>query len=96
LVFFTKKNLLGLILEDLAMKDVGKLYGHLVYLRPLGKMFCHLEHFVAIWNILWPFGTFCGHLVHFSTFGILYQEKSGSPSCRKDRFPAKHKQSNIH
>jgi hypothetical protein len=29
--------------------------------------------------ILWPFGTFCGHLVHFPRFGILYREKSGNP-----------------
>jgi hypothetical protein len=41
---------------------------------------------MAIWYILWSFGTFCGHLVHFvvtwyifSHFGILYQEKSGNP-----------------
>jgi hypothetical protein len=30
-----------------------------------------------IWDILWPFGTSCVHVVHF--FGIMYQEKSGSP-----------------
>jgi hypothetical protein len=34
---------------------------------------------MAIWDILLPFGTFCVHLVHFSGFGILYQEKSGDP-----------------
>jgi hypothetical protein len=28
---------------------------------------------------LWPFGTFCVHLVHFSGFVIMYQEKSGNP-----------------
>jgi hypothetical protein len=48
------------------MKDVGKLYGHLVY-------------FTAIWYILWPFGTFLVILVYFSRFGMLYQEKSGNP-----------------
>jgi hypothetical protein len=26
-----------------------------------------------------PYGTFCVHLVHFSDFGIVYQEKSGNP-----------------
>jgi hypothetical protein len=26
------------------------------------------------------FGTFCVHLVHFSGFGIKYQEKSGNPA----------------
>jgi hypothetical protein len=40
----------------------------------------------AIWRsftannyILWPFGIVCGHLVYFSRFGMLYQQKSGSP-----------------
>jgi hypothetical protein len=32
-----------------------------------------------MWDILNPFGTFCVHLVHFSGFGIMYQEKSGNP-----------------
>jgi hypothetical protein len=31
-------------------------------------------------NILWPFDIFCGHLVYFPRFGILYQEKSGNPA----------------
>jgi hypothetical protein len=35
--------------------------------------------FLAIWNILWRFGIFCEHLVHFSGFGIMYQQKSGNP-----------------
>jgi hypothetical protein len=30
-------------------------------------------------HILWPFGTFCGHLGYFSPFGMLYREKSGNP-----------------
>jgi hypothetical protein len=29
--------------------------------------------------ILWSFGIFYDHLVHFSGFGILHQEKSGNP-----------------
>jgi hypothetical protein len=40
------------------------------------------KYFMAIWNILRTlgiFGTFCIHLVHFSGFGIMYQEKSGNP-----------------
>jgi hypothetical protein len=28
----------------------------------------HLEYFTEIWEMLWPFGTFCGDLVHFSRF----------------------------
>jgi hypothetical protein len=45
----------------------------------------HLEYFVEIWDILWPFGIFCIHLVHFFGFGIVYQEKSGNPgpNCRQ-------------
>jgi hypothetical protein len=35
------------------MEDVGIFYGHLV-------------NFMAIWSILWPFGTFCSH------FGIFF------------------------
>jgi hypothetical protein len=38
----------------------------LIYLWPFG-------------DILWPFGTFCFHLVHFYGFGVMYQEKSGNP-----------------
>jgi hypothetical protein len=33
-----------------------------------------------IWEILWPFVTFCVDLVHFSGSGITYQEKSGNPA----------------
>jgi hypothetical protein len=49
------------------MEDVGISYGHFVY-------------FTAIWHILWPFGKFYGYSVHFSSFGTLYQEKSGNPA----------------
>jgi hypothetical protein len=38
----------------------------------------HLEYFTDIRDILWPFGTFYVNLVHFSGFGIMYQEKSGN------------------
>jgi hypothetical protein len=57
----------------------------------LGK-FCRaldwqmLIYFMAIRNILWRLDifydhleTFCIHLVHFSGYGIMYQEKSGNP-----------------
>jgi hypothetical protein len=40
------------------------------------KMFVY---FMATWNILWRFGIFYDHLVHFSSFGFMYQEKSGNP-----------------
>jgi hypothetical protein len=38
-----------------------------------------LVYFMAIRNILWPSGIFCGHWVYFSGFGMLYREKSGNP-----------------
>jgi hypothetical protein len=41
----------------------------------------HLEYFIDIWDILWPFGTFCVHLVYFSVLGFVHQEKSGNPVC---------------
>jgi hypothetical protein len=40
----------------------------------------HLEYFIDIWDIEWPFGAFCVHLVHFSGFGNTYHEKSGNPA----------------
>jgi hypothetical protein len=47
-----------------------------------------LVYFTAVWSIfrihiwytVWRFGTFCVHLVHFSSFGIMQQEKSGNPA----------------
>jgi hypothetical protein len=50
----------------------------------LGKFWRALDwkiwiYFKAIWNILLTFEIFYDHLVHFSGFGILYQEKSGNP-----------------
>jgi hypothetical protein len=48
----------------------------------LGILYDHFVYFTAIENMLWSFGIFCGHLVHFPRFGILYQEKSGNPVWR--------------
>jgi hypothetical protein len=55
------------------------------------KMFIHI--FMFIWNILWRFGKFYEplvyfvhiHLVPFSGFGIMYQEKSGNPDCQSQK-----------
>jgi hypothetical protein len=49
MVYFQTKNTnSGLYLEGFGMVNVG--------------IFCgHLEYLTAIWYILWPFGTFCGH-----------------------------------
>jgi hypothetical protein len=48
------------------MEDVRIFYGHAVY-------------FTAMRHIFWSFGIFCGNLVSFPRFGILFQEKSGNP-----------------
>jgi hypothetical protein len=50
------------------MEDVGIFYGNLV-------------DFPAIWHILWPFSILSLVLVHFTNFGMLYQEKSGNPDA---------------
>jgi hypothetical protein len=47
------------------MKDVGKLYDHLVYCT-------------AILYFLWTFGIFWGHFDKFFQFCMSYQEKSGN------------------
>jgi hypothetical protein len=39
----------------------------------------HLDYITDIGDILWPFGTFCIHLVRFSGVGIMNREKSGNP-----------------
>jgi hypothetical protein len=39
----------------------------------------HLEYFTAIWYNLWPFGTFCGHLVYFLRFGMFGTRKIWQP-----------------
>jgi hypothetical protein len=64
--FQTKNPNLGKILVGLAKEDTGIFCGHLVYCR-------------AIWYILWRFAIFYDNLVHFSRFGMLYEDKSGNP-----------------
>jgi hypothetical protein len=48
-------------------------------MKNLGKLYYHLVYFSAIGNILWPFGIFCGNVCFFPRFGILDQGKSGNP-----------------
>jgi hypothetical protein len=51
---------------------------------------------MIIWSILQPFGIFCYHLVpkcygflvHFSRFGLLYQEISGKPALNEMNYGA--------
>jgi hypothetical protein len=66
------------------------IYGHLVYLRPFGI-------FTAIWYVLGPFGIFCGHLVYFLLFAILFpvlvcctKGKSGNHETRPDPVDVKY------
>jgi hypothetical protein len=51
-----------------------------------------LIYFMATWNVLRTFGIFYDHLVyyrfnlvHFSGFGIMYQEISGNPAALLER-----------
>jgi hypothetical protein len=44
-----------------------------------GIFFVHLEHFTAIWYILWSFGNVVIIWYGFHHFGVLCQEKSGNP-----------------
>jgi hypothetical protein len=39
----------------------------------------HLEYFMAIWYNSWPFGIVCGHLLHFSQFGMFGPRKIWQP-----------------
>jgi hypothetical protein len=34
----------------------------------VGIFYDHLEYLNDLWEILWPSGTFCVHLVHFPRF----------------------------
>jgi hypothetical protein len=45
----------------------------------LGILYVHLVYFMAIGNILWPFGIFCGHLVYFSPFWYVVPRKIWQP-----------------
>jgi polyferredoxin len=96
-IFSNQKCQFGLSLECLAMNDVGKFYGHLVYFSAIwsiflqfGIFYSNLVYFAAIWYILCPFGIFVVILVKFSLFGLLYQEKSGNPGL----FPSASKKVN--
>jgi hypothetical protein len=54
-------------LECLALEVVIIVYGH-------------LDYFMDIWYILWPFGIFYGHFgIFYGHFGMLFQEKLGNP-----------------
>jgi hypothetical protein len=48
-------------------------------LENIDRFYGSLEYFTNIWDILLAFGILFVHLVHFSGFGIMHQEKSGTP-----------------
>jgi hypothetical protein len=75
-LFSNQKSQFGKISEGISINNLGIFYDHFVY-------------FTAIGNILWPVGTFCAHLVRFSGFGIMFQEKSGNPGRKQDKKPIK-------
>jgi hypothetical protein len=67
MVYFQTKNPnLGKNLEGLGMENVVIFYDH-------------LEYFLVIWYNLWLFGIVCGHLVHFSHFGMFGPRKIWQP-----------------
>jgi hypothetical protein len=78
------------------MENVGIFYGHMAYFMVIWHILWSygifsglMKYFMDIWHILWTFGIFSGPLVFFSSFGILYQEKSGNPgrwSVSRDKF----------
>jgi hypothetical protein len=51
------------------MEEVSIFHGHLVY-------------FMTNWYILWTFGIFCCHLVHFPPFRFVIQRKIWQPCYR--------------
>jgi hypothetical protein len=72
MVYFHTKNLsLGKYWRALQrLENVDKFYGQ------MGIFYIHLVYFTTIWYILCLFGTF------FPFFGIMYQEKSGTPELQ--------------
>jgi hypothetical protein len=51
----------------------------------VGIFNAHLEYVIAIWYILWSFGSFVVIWLIFTHFGILCQDKSGNP-CKSNVF----------
>jgi hypothetical protein len=70
-IFSNQKYHFGLILEGLAMEDVGIFYGHLVYITVI---------LYILWPfgicILWPFRICCGNLVYFMVIWYIFTKKN--------------------
>jgi hypothetical protein len=72
-IYFKLKIPIWVILEGLAIEDVGIIYGHSVKFPNI------LVHLMAIWYIF-------PRLVYFNHFGLLHQEKSGNLDVLRDPF----------
>jgi hypothetical protein len=59
--------------------NLGKFYLEGLRLDNVYIFYGHLEYFMEIWDILWPFGIFCIHLVHFFRFWYHVQRKIWQP-----------------
>jgi hypothetical protein len=68
-LFPDQKSQFGKLLEGLRWEYVDIFYGL-------------LEYFIGIWDILWPFGTFCVPLVHFFRFWHHVPRTIWQPSCQ--------------
>jgi hypothetical protein len=55
-------------------------------MEKVGIFFGHLEHFMAIWNTLWPFGNLVVIWYIFPRFGTLCQEQSGNLGAKEKTF----------
>jgi hypothetical protein len=67
--FQTKNPNLGGIFDGVSMEDVGIFYGH-------------LDYFMAMSYVLWPFGMVCSFLVYFSPFWYVVPRNIWQP-CSK-------------
>jgi hypothetical protein len=65
-LFSNQKSKVGLILQGLAMEDVGIFRGHLI-------------HFTVFCYISWPFGIVGGNLVYFFPFWYFVPRKIWQP-----------------
>jgi hypothetical protein len=55
----------------------------------IGIFYGHLENIMAVWYSKWPFGNLVVFWYIFPRFGILYDEKSGSPAFAGKSGPLK-------
>jgi hypothetical protein len=53
------------------------------------KFYGHLNYFMVIWYILWPFGNVVVIWYIFLRFGIMCHEKSGNPGSDRLSFGAR-------